>query len=116
MNEKVFEYDVVYKLLQLNTVTITTKEYEQFKATIETQQKAIEFWQQNSTTAWDACEKRRLENIQQLSEYDQLKADAERWRYWIETASGEAAFELTGVTDASNEQINEAIDQARSKK
>lgn len=45
-------------------------------------------------------------------EYEQLLADAERWRYFIETASGEAAFELTGVTDASNEQINKAIDQA----
>jgi hypothetical protein len=38
--------------------------------------------------------------------------DAERWRYFIETCSSEAGFELTGINDASNEQINAAIDAA----
>ena len=37
-----------------------------------------------------------------VDEIKSLKADAERWRYFIETASGEAAFELTSVTDTSN--------------
>lgn len=50
------------------------------------------------------------------SEYAKLKADAERWNYFIETCSSETGFELTGIDDASNEQINEAIDQARGAK
>ena len=40
------------------------------------------------------------------------EADAERWSYFIETCSSEAGFELTGINDASNEQINAAIDAA----
>lgn len=47
----------------------------------------------------------------------QDKIDAERWRYFVETCSEEAAFELTGITgDVSNEEINEAIDHAMSEK
>lgn len=38
--------------------------------------------------------------------------DAERWRYFVETCSSEAGFELTGITDASNDEINAAIDAA----
>ena len=54
----------------------------------------------------------RAEITSLRAELEIAKKDGERWRYFIETCSSETGFELTGVSDASNEQINEAIDNA----
>lgn len=42
----------------------------------------------------------------------ELEKDAARWRYFIDTCSSEMGYAICGHEDASNEQINEAIDQA----
>lgn len=62
--------------------------------------------------AWKARIKQAITNewIEKPRPTSQEVLDAERWNYYIEICSHEAAFELTGITDASNEQINSAID------
>ena len=47
------------------------------------------------------------------TEYEAMKADAERWRYFRETASEEMCYALCGNSNAENEELDQAIDQAR---